>query len=59
MRGINKVILVGNVTRDAEPRQSKTGIPVSNLRLATNRLVKDHDGSSRRRNSIRSYVLAS
>jgi single-strand DNA-binding protein len=47
MRGINKVILVGNATRDAEPRQTKTGTPVSNLRLATNRVFKGSDGSPR------------
>ena len=39
MRGVNKVILVGNATRDTELRQTKTGKPVANLRIATNRLV--------------------
>ena len=38
MRSINKVILIGNATRDAELRQTKSGKPVSNLCLATNRL---------------------
>jgi single-strand DNA-binding protein len=47
MRGINKIILVGNATRDAELHQTKTGKPVSNLRLATNRAVKTGDGSVR------------
>lgn len=39
MRGINKVILVGNATRDAELRHTHNGKPVSNLRIATNRRV--------------------
>lgn len=39
MRGVNKVILVGNATRDTELRQTKTGKPVANLRIATNRVI--------------------
>ena len=40
MRGVNKVILVGNATRDAELRHTSTGKPVSSIHLATNRVVK-------------------
>jgi len=47
MHGVNKVILVGNATRDAELHQTKTGKPVANLRLATNRAFKTGDGSVR------------
>ena len=39
MRGVNKVILVGNATRDAELRHTGTGKAVSSIRLATNRVV--------------------
>jgi single-strand DNA-binding protein len=39
MRSVNKIILMGNVTRDAELRHTKTDKAVSNLRLATNRRV--------------------
>jgi single-strand DNA-binding protein len=39
VRGINKVILVGNATRGAELRHTQSGKPVANLRLATNRVV--------------------
>ena len=39
MRGVNKVILIGNATRDAELRQTSSGKAVSSLRLATNRKV--------------------
>ena len=40
MRGVNKVLLIGNATRDAELRHTQTGKAVSNLRLATNRSIK-------------------
>ena len=43
MRGVNKVILVGNATRDAELRHTGTGKPVSSIRLATNRLVNGQE----------------
>jgi len=39
MRGINKVILIGNATRNAELRSTSTGKAVSSIRLATNRVV--------------------
>jgi single-strand DNA-binding protein len=39
MRGINKVILVGHATRDAELRHTNSGKAVSGIRLATNRVV--------------------
>src|ERR1700686_4124938 len=47
MRGINRVILVGNATRDAELHQTKTGKLVANLRLATNRAVRSAGGDAR------------
>jgi single-strand DNA-binding protein len=43
VRGINKVILLGNATRDAGLRHTQTGKPVSSLRLATNRSVKGEE----------------
>ena len=39
MRGVNKVILVGNATRHVELRHTQSGKPVSSIRLATNRVV--------------------
>lgn len=39
MRGVNKVMLIGNATRDAELRQTKSKKAVAGLRLATNRQV--------------------
>jgi single-strand DNA-binding protein len=44
MRGINKVILLGRATRDTELRATTNGTPVSNLRLATNRVTRSKDG---------------
>jgi single-strand DNA-binding protein len=41
MRSVNKVILIGNATRDAELRYTGSGKGVANVRLATNRRVKD------------------
>ena len=43
MRGVNKVILIGNATRDAELRHTSTGKAVSNIRLATNRVVNGQE----------------
>ncbi len=39
MRGVNKVILIGNATRNAELRHTSSGKAVSSIRLATNRKV--------------------
>ncbi len=43
MRGINKVILIGNATRDAELRYTGSGKAVASLRLATNRTVRGRE----------------
>ena len=44
MKGINKVILLGRATRDTELRSTGSGTPVSNIRLATNRVTRGKDG---------------
>ncbi len=44
MRGINKVIVLGRATRDTELRSTGSGTPVSNIRLATNRITRAKDG---------------
>src|SRR6478735_3653499 len=43
MRGINKVLLLGNATRDAELRYTGSGKAVSSLRLATNRKISERE----------------
>ena len=40
-RSVNKVILLGNLGRDAETRFTPSGVSVSSLRIATNRRYKD------------------
>ena len=41
---INRVILVGNLTRDPELRHTPSGIPVCSLRVAVNSRRKDESG---------------
>lgn len=44
-RGINKVILIGNLGQDPELRYTGSGTAVCNLRLATSESYKDRDGN--------------
>jgi single-strand DNA-binding protein len=44
MSGVNKVILVGNLGRDAELRYTPGGAAVSNLNVATTEVFKNRDG---------------
>jgi single-strand DNA-binding protein len=43
MRSINKVILIGNATRDAELRSTGSGKAVASIRLATNRTIRGQE----------------
>lgn len=43
MRSINKVILIGNLTRDPELKQTTGGQPIATFGLATNRLWVTRD----------------
>lgn len=45
MKGYNRSILMGNLTRDPEVRYSQSGVAVANVTLACNRSVKQADGS--------------
>lgn len=45
-KGFNKVILMGNLTRDPETRQTPSGQSVTNFALAVNRTWKGQDGST-------------
>lgn len=47
MANYNKVILMGNLTRDPELRYIPTGTAVVNLRLAINRRFRDRNGEQR------------
>jgi single-strand DNA-binding protein len=44
MASLNKVFLIGNLTRDPELRYTPAGTAVVNLRLAVNRRYKDKNG---------------
>ena len=44
MISLNRVLLIGNLTRDPELRYTPSGTPVANLRLAVNSSFKDQAG---------------
>ncbi|MFH1021935.1 MAG: single-stranded DNA-binding protein [Planctomycetota bacterium] len=44
MANLNKVFLIGNLTRDPELRYTQGGAPVANFGLAVNRKYKDASG---------------
>ena len=44
MANLNKVFLIGNLTRDPELRYTPGGTAVANLGLAVNRKFKDSSG---------------
>ena len=43
-RSVNKVILIGNLTRDPELRYTPNGTPVCGIGIATNREWNTDDG---------------
>ena len=47
-RGINKVILVGNLGQDPDTRYLESGLTVTNFTLATNESWKDKQSGERR-----------
>ena len=44
MASLNKVLLIGNLTKDPELKYTPSGVAVANLRLAVNRKYKDKSG---------------
>ena len=48
-RGINKVILVGNLGADPEMKYTASGTPFCNFRLATSESFNDRDGQLQER----------
>ncbi len=46
MASLNKVFLLGNLTRDPELRYTPGGTPVADLGLAVNRVYKSKDGQN-------------
>lgn len=41
---INKILMVGNLTKDPELRYTQSGIPVINFRIAASRRFRDNTG---------------
>ncbi|MCA0270017.1 MAG: single-stranded DNA-binding protein [Bacteroidetes bacterium] len=56
-RGINKVILIGNLGADPELRRTPNGTAVTELRLATNESYKDRDGNVQDKTEWHSVVV--
>ena len=56
-RGINKVILIGNLGSDPEVRYTPDGVPVANFSLATNESWNDKDGQRQERTEWHRLVL--
>ncbi len=56
-RGINKVILIGNLTKDPETRFMPSGGAVTNISVATNESWKDKQGQQQERVEYHSIVF--
>ena len=56
-RGVNKVILIGNLGSDPEVRYTPDGVPVANFNLATNESWNDKDGQRQERTEWHRLVL--
>lgn len=54
---LNKVFLVGNLTRDPELKSLPSGQAVVNFGLATNRIWKDRDGNQQKKAEFHNIVM--
>lgn len=48
MASLNKIFIIGNLTKDPELRYTRSGIAVASLSLATNRQYKDKSGEQKK-----------
>lgn len=55
-RGINKVILIGNLGADPELKYTAGGTPMCKFRLATTEVYKDRDGNQQERTEWHNVV---
>jgi len=53
---LNKVFLLGNLTRDPELKSLPSGMQVCNFGLATNRTYKDRDGNKQEQTEFHNVV---
>lgn len=51
MRGVNKVILIGNIGADPDKRETPNGMVVTNIRLATSEQWTDKQSGEKRENT--------
>ena len=56
-RGVNKVILIGNLGQDPEVRYTPNGVAIANLRLATSESWKDQQGQVQERTEWHRVVM--
>ncbi len=54
---LNKVILIGNLTRDPEIKALPSGIKVCAIGVATNRVWKDKDGAKQEASDFHNVVV--
>jgi single-strand DNA-binding protein len=54
---LNKVFVIGNLTRDPEMRSTSSGQPVVSFGLATNRMWKGQDGSQQKQTEFHNIVM--
>ncbi len=54
---LNKIFLIGNLTRDPELKTLPSGQPVVNFSIATNRMWKGKDGSPQKQTEFHNIVM--
>jgi single-strand DNA-binding protein len=54
---LNKIFILGNLTRDPELRQTGTGQSVATFGVATNRMWKDQSGNKQTQTEFHNVVL--
>ena len=59
MASLNKVMLIGNLTKDPELRYTPNGTAVTNLRIAVNRKFKDRSGELKEDTLFKLAILPS
>lgn len=47
-RGLNKVMIIGNLGADPETRHTPSGIAITNIRVATSEIWKDKDSGEKK-----------
>ncbi|MBU6414944.1 single-stranded DNA-binding protein [Patescibacteria group bacterium] len=52
----NKIIIIGNLTRDPELRQTPNGTPVASFSIATNRMFTDKAGQKQKTTEFHNVV---